>query len=156
MRDARAWADSEFGHAQLGDRRRTQRLVRMAAEVASKPAGVVSRACRSTASREGAFRLLESSDVHVDGIRDASETAAMRRCRPEQQVIVPIDGTSLTICDWRDAKGLGGVGAWNRGARGLHVMTAMALTPQGAPIGICAQHMWIRQTRSPHGRRGAL
>ena|SRR5579862_7736349 len=155
MRDAREWAEREFGGAQLGDRRRTQRLVRMAAEVASKPAGVVSKACRSSASREGAFRLLESSDVHVEAVRGAVETAAMGRCSGERRVVVPIDGTSLTISDWRDVKGLGAVGAWDKGARGLHVMTAMALTPLGAPIGICGQHMWIRQTRSPHGRHGA-
>lgn len=156
MRDARTWAQEEFGHARLGDLRRTRRLVRLAAEVAGKPAGVVTRACRSTASREAAFRLLESDDVSADEVRRAVEAAALRRCRAERRVIVPIDGTSLTITDDGQDKGLGGVGAWDKGARGLQVMTALALRPTGAPAGICAQRMWARDARSPHGNRGAL
>jgi hypothetical protein len=157
MRDARAWAEEEFGHAELGDVRRTKRLVRLAGEVAGKPAGLVTRACRSSAAREGAFRLLESSEVHAESVRHAIESATLRRCRSERLVFVPVDGSSLTIADQGDDKGLGGVGAWDKGARGVHVMTALAVTSSGAPIGICGQHMWTREARSPHdSRRGAL
>jgi hypothetical protein len=157
MRDAEAWAEEEFGHAELGDRRRTRRLVRLTAEVAGKPAGMVTRACRSTASREGAFRLLESSDVHAESVREAVETATLRRCQPERRVFVPIDATSLTLSDESNSKELGGIGAWRKGARGVHVMTALAVTSGGTALGICGQHMWIREARSQHDeRRGAL
>lgn len=47
------------------------------------------------------------------------------------------------------------VGAWSRGAQGVQVMTAIALTPDGAALGIGNQRMWVRTARSPHGRRGA-
>jgi hypothetical protein len=155
MRDVRAWAEEEFGHAELGDVRRTKRLVLLAAEVAGKPAGTVTKACRSSASREGAFRLLESADVHPEDVREAVERAALRRCTGERRVIVPIDGSSLTIADDGNDKGLGGVGAWGKGARGVQVMTGLALTADGAPIGVCGQRMWTRDGRSPHGRHGA-
>jgi hypothetical protein len=151
------WAEQEFGHAELGDVRRTKRLVLLAAEVAGKPAGMVTRACRSSASREGAFRLLESSNVHAQSVRQAVESATLRRCQSERRVFVPIDATSLTMSDQSDHKELGGVGSWDKGARGVHVMTALAVTSSGTPLGICGQHMWTRQGRSPHDvRRGAL
>src|SRR5262245_20951496 len=113
MRDAQTWGVEEFGHAELGDARRTKRLVRLAAEVAGCPTGIVSKACRSRASQEGAFRWLENAAVQVDGVRAAIEQATARRCGPFEQVIVPIDGSSLSIGDDEGKKGLGAVGAWS-------------------------------------------
>ena len=155
MREAKTWAEEEFGHAKLGDLRRTKRLVQLGAEVAGKPAGTVTRACRSSASREGAFRLLESGKVHPDSVREAVERATLRRCMSEARAIVPIDGSCLTIADEGESKGLGGVGAWDKGAHGVQVMTALALTSSGSTLGVCGQRMWTRDARSPHGRHGA-
>ncbi|TKC98464.1 transposase DNA-binding-containing protein, partial [Polyangium fumosum] len=39
---AEAWAQEEFGHADLGDKRRTRRLTRMAAQAVQCPSGKVS------------------------------------------------------------------------------------------------------------------
>jgi hypothetical protein len=155
MRDAKRWAEAEFGHADVGDVRRTRRLVQVAAEVANRPAGTVTKACASSASREGAFRLLENRGVHSEAVRAAMEASTMKRCREQRQVIVPIDGSSLTITDEAEAKGLGGVGAWTKGARGVQTMTALAVTTEGAALGVCGQRMWVRDARSPHGPRGA-
>lgn len=154
MRDARAWAESTFGEAELGDARRTRRLVQLAAEAARRPSGVVMTACATTASREGAFRLLENDAVAPDAVRDAMCRATARACRDEQIVIVPIDGSSLRLNDRTNTRGLGKVGTWARGAHGLIVMTALALKSDGTAIGIAGQHMWIRTERSTHGRRG--
>src|SRR5690348_4648256 len=99
MADVQRWAESEFGQVELGDRRRTRRLVQLAAEVASRPAGTVTRACASSASREGAFRWLENAAVHHEPVVRAVEKAAVRRCRGQRRVYVPIDATSLTVTD---------------------------------------------------------
>lgn len=155
MRNSRSWAEAEFGHAELGDERRTARLVDLAAEVARRPAGTVMKACASTASKEGAFRLLENDAVHPAAVREAMTQATRLKCRREQHVIVPIDGTSLNLTDKARIKNLGGVGAWSKGAQGVQVMTAIALTSEGSTLGICEQRMWVRAARSPHGRRGA-
>ena len=155
MRDARKWADEEFGHAELGDVRRTRRLVTLAAQAASRPAGLVTKACCTSASREGAFRLLENPHVRADPVRGAVQTATLHRCRAHARVFVAIDGTSLTLSDQSGQKGLGGVGAWDKGARGAQVMTALAVASNGATLGICSQRMWTRDARSPHGRNGA-
>jgi hypothetical protein len=150
MDEAQRWAEEEFGEAQLGDVRRTRRLVMLGAELARQPAGTVTRACGSSASREGAFRWLESDAVRVEPVRDALVQAALGRCAEHKLVYVSIDGTSLTLTDKTGEKGLGAVGSWSMGSRGVHAMTAFAVAPDGCPIGICGQRMWVRESRSRH------
>ena len=153
MQSTQAWAETEFGQAVLGDRRRSRRLVLVAAEVARSPAGTVMDACASSASREGAFRFLENRAVRADAIQTAMGVAAAGRCREHTTVFVPIDATSLTVTDRQRAKGVGAVGSWAHGSRGVHVMTALAVAQDGSPLGICAQDMWVREQRTPHARK---
>ena len=153
--DYSRWAEEEFGTAELGDPRRTRRLVALSAEVAGRPSGVVTEACDSAASREGAFRFLENDAVHVDAIRLATHAAAARRCAGEDFVYVAVDGSALTLSDPSRKKELGGVGAWNKSARGVHAMSALAVSRDGTTLGLCGQRMWTRTKPSPHGHRGA-
>lgn len=156
MRSTLRWAEEEFGGADLGDRRRTRRLVAMAAEVAARPAGTVTRACESSAAREGAFRLLENDAVRPEEILRSAQRAAAQRCEGRRNVFVAVDGTSLHIVDTTRRKGIGSIGARDRGARGLQVMTALVLDDQGAPLGIGGQEMWARRTRSRRDPKGRL
>lgn len=151
MRDASTWASRTFGSAKLGNTLRTQRLVAVAEEAAKRPSGVVSQACASSASREGAFRLLENAKVRPDAVAAAVHTRTVRDCRRDAIVFVAVDGSELTIADVAGAKGLGGVGAWNKGARGVQTMNALAVGADGTPIGLCAQKMWLRTERSQVG-----
>src|SRR5882757_8677535 len=144
MANAASWAEEEFGGAELGDQRRTRRLVRLAAEVHGCPAGTITRACRSSASREGAFRLLENAAVRSEKILECVEGAAARRCADLERVVVAVDGTSLRVTDVKESKAIGWVGSLSHGARGVHVMTAFAMTMQGAPLGVVGQEMWVR------------
>jgi hypothetical protein len=68
-------------------------------------------------------------------------------------VFVPIDGSSLHLTDTTGEKGLGGVGAWNTGGRGLQTMTAIAMSPDGVPLGILGQFLWVRLLPSPVGKQ---
>jgi Transposase DNA-binding/Transposase DDE domain len=151
MTSAGEWAEAEFGSATLGDERRTRRLVRLATDVASRPAGMVPRVCESSAAQEGAFRWLENAEIRHEPVLAAIQRATAARCAEQQLVFVPIDATSLTLTDKGKTKGLGGVGAWQMGSRGVQVMTALAVCEQGTPLGICAQHMWIRERPSKKG-----
>lgn len=148
MQGVQAWAEKEFGGARLGDTRRTRRLVQLGAEVARRPAGTVTQACGTSASREGAFRLLENASVPHATIARCIQQATLRRCRGQSSVFVAVDATSLKITDERQAKGLGPIGTVNRGARGIHAMTALAVSGDGRPLGIVAQKLWVREGKS--------
>jgi len=128
--------------------------VKLAAEVARRPAGTVTRACASSASREGAFRWLENNAVRREPIIEAMVEGTIGGCRQSKRVVVAVDGTSLSLNDRTGKKGLGVVGSWSSRrwtravTRGIHVMTALAISEAGCPIGICGQHMWVRDKSS--------
>jgi hypothetical protein len=148
----RAWAIEEFGAARLGDARRTSRLVRMATEAAENPSGRVSTVFRRPAERQGAYDFLESKHVAADAILAAAADATAGRAAKFPFVFVPLDGTSLSLTDLARAKDFGSVGARARGARGLKVIDAVAVAPDGTPLGIAAMKWWARGARPARSR----
>jgi hypothetical protein len=150
---ANTWASETFGEARLGDQRRTVRLVAMAARAAESPRGTVTGVFPNCAEREGAFRLLESGDVGSEAVVAAAMAAGAKRCRGERIVYVPVDSTSLTLTDHSGRRELGRVGT-RFFARGLHVMSALAVDVNGAAIGLVDQRWWARD-QPPKVRRAA-
>jgi len=152
------WAHQEFGHADLGDRRRTRRLVAMAAAAARQPAGTVTAVFEGSAEREGAYRMLENNGVSAGAIAAATHRTTVERCDGFEYVYVALDATSLTLTDLALNKGFGRVGATNKPSQGLHVMNALAVAPDGAPLGLCDQLWWVRDKpvkARPANRKGS-
>ena len=147
------WAREQFGAAELGDRRRVDRLVRLAAKAASAPAGTVTAVVETSAEREGAFRLLESERVSSQAVAAAVEAATMRQCSGRAAVYVAIDGSSLALTDQSGRRDVGQVGNWSQHGRGLQVASALAVSLDGTPIGLCGQRYWARQERSKRRKR---
>ncbi len=147
--DEHRWAAEEFAHCKLGDVRRRQRLVRMAAAVAAAPAGKVTEVFGDVASREGAFRFLEKATIEAKALQRSVREATLERCARSEvrTVIVPVDATTLSLTERTCSKGFGQVGVWKSHGRGLHVMTALALTPDGVPLGLCDQRWWTRDAK---------
>jgi hypothetical protein len=141
-----------FGGLEVGNRRRSRRVVQIAAAVARRPAGRVTDVFEDPAEREGAYRMLSNAAVSREALTQAMCDATASRCAAYERVFVAIDGSSLSLHDPRGIRGLGGVGAWKDYGRGLHVATALALDPQGVAIGVCAQSWWARTERSPKRR----
>ena len=77
--EIREWAYDEFGHAELGDVRRTTRLVRMAASLAERPAGKVLEVFRSNAEQQGAYDFLSNENFRIKDLLLAAQTADARR-----------------------------------------------------------------------------
>src|SRR5206468_2794242 len=58
----------------------------------------------------------------------------------------------LNLTDTKRAKGLGVVGARFVGATGLQVMSALAISPGGVPLGLCGQKYWARTKRTTRAK----
>lgn len=144
-RSAEQWAGEQFGGAQLGDIRRTRRLVAMAARAARRPAGKVSVVFDRTEEREGAYDLLESDLAPAAAIAESMFSATAARARGERVVYVSIDFTGLTLSDLARTKGFGPIGSPNRPARGLMVANAFAVARDGVPLGLIDQLYWARE-----------
>ena len=119
----------------------------------NRPAGKVCEVFEEAAAREGTYRLLENDAVEPEAIARAAHQATARRAGDASYVFVAVDGTSLNIADHERAKGLGVVGARFVGATGLQVMTALAVSDQGVPLGLCGQSYWARTKPSTRKKK---
>jgi hypothetical protein len=141
-----SWAHATFSRLE-GDSRWGKRLVRLAMLAALQPAGQVTRVCTKSADREAAFRFLENKRIKASEVGAACYDACAEQCKGED-IIVAIDGSSLSFTDRKRVRGLGGVGNWSARLRGVHVVTALALDRRGVDIGLCGQTYWTRTCRT--------
>ena len=146
LEDSAVWAHSTFGNVELGDHRRTVRLVKLAASLAQTPAGQVSAAVPNAAEREGAFRFLANQHFDCDALGDGISRSTLQRC--SGLTYCPIDGSSITLSDFAHSRDVGTVGAWSRNSRGLQAVTSLAVDAKGAPVGVFGPQWWARTERS--------
>ncbi len=142
-RSAEKWAAEEFGHAQLGDIRRTRRLQKIAAGAASRANGRVAVVFDRMADREGTYDFLERGD-DAAAVAGAMFRATATRARGEKSVLVAVDVSSLSLTDEAGTRGLGPVGSPNSPVRGLMVCNALVVTTTGVPLGLIDQRYWVR------------
>jgi hypothetical protein len=112
--------------------------------LAARPAGKVSDVYRCAGQRQGAYDLLEHDGVSAKAVQLASGRAVAKRCAAFEGVYVVLDGSSLTLTDRGATKGFGSIGSRTMGSRGLKVINALALGPNGQTVGVIAQRFWAR------------
>lgn len=144
VKSAHSWAEEEFGHVNLGDARRTKRAVKMMTSVAQFPSGKLTEVFQTSADRQAAYKFVENEAVDAQPIAEAIGLACARRCINESFVYVVVDGSSVRLTDRAGTKDYGAVGSFEHGARGLQVITALALDADGVPIGVSALTWWNR------------
>jgi len=157
MRETLAsWSQDEFGRAKIPDARWRRRLVKMGSGAARCPSGRVTETFTNDAERQGAYGLLESDAVAAEQISASIFEACAARCRDEEFVYCPVDGSSLTMTDWGKSKDFGPIGSRAEGGRGIKVMSAIALSSSGVPLGVSSQRWWTRPLRRRRKHRDQL
>jgi hypothetical protein len=152
------WAAQEFGGAQLGDGRRSRRLLQLAAALAEDPHGTLPGSFESWAEVKAAYRLLEGPDVTYDRILTPHRTRVRAACRQPGEYLLVEDTSELDFSSHLAAQDLGRIG--NDGGRGLFVHSTLALRiqrwnarqePEVTFEGLFDQRWWARTT--PTGRK---
>jgi hypothetical protein len=133
MTEPATWAQEQFGSIDLGDARRTVRLVRIATSAAQSPAGTVTGVFTDDAERQGAYDFLESEHIAADALERGAGEAVAARWAQEKRLFVAVDGSSLTFVDRTGERGLGAVGTYTAGAVGLKVISALVLQGHARP-----------------------
>src|SRR5581483_6538057 len=151
--DAHLWACDEFGQANLGDARRTRRLVQIASQTADHPAGRVTQVFSQDNQRQGAYGFLENDAIEADQLSASAHLACARRCASHPLVFIAVDPSSLTLTDLDRHKGTGPIETDRTTARGFQVMSAITVSPQGTPLGLCGQKFWARSEHRVKLRR---
>ena len=146
--EALPWAMLELSQTELGDRRRTERLVRLTTALAANPTCSLPEACESWAETKAAYRFLENDDVEPAALLNGHRQSTLRRMSNYPTVLAVQDTTTVNFSSRPAAKGLGSIGA-KRGnqtedPQGFFVHSCMAVTPEGVPLGLLGQKQWVR------------
>jgi hypothetical protein len=149
------WACEEFGGADLGDLRRTARLVAMAGAAVEHPSGTVAAVFATDREREGAYDFLENEEVDPAEMLHTMRRATLRRCGELPFVFVPVDGTSISVVDRHAERDFGAIGTHAQGARGVKVIDALAVDPNGTVIGWLDLRFWTRTAKNASPPRGS-
>src|SRR5208282_4213759 len=110
-----AWARETFGSAALGDARRTARLVKIAARAAERPSGRLAEVFEASCELDAAYDFVERDQTSAERLDEAAGRATARQCSGKDFVYVAVDGSSLTLVDGTDNKGLGCIGTASAG-----------------------------------------
>lgn len=135
------WAVREFGDAELGDARRTARLVALARQLAAAPHFSFPQAL-SSAELKAAYRFFDNDKVDTDGILTAHIGQTMGRMNSVPVVLAIQDTTEFNLSHLPATTGLGYGG--NKNVRGYLMHSMLAVTPEGLPLGVMGLKTWVR------------
>jgi Transposase DNA-binding/Transposase Tn5 dimerisation domain len=136
------WAVTEFAEAELGDERRTQRLVELAGVLAQHPTATLPEACGDDTMLKAAYRFFANDAIEPQDILLSHIEATYGRLSKVPLVLAVQDTTAVDWTAHPATKGLGPLGP--RTCQGLLVHSTLAFTPERVPVGLVAQQVWAR------------
>jgi hypothetical protein len=136
------WAVSEFADAELGDVRRTTRLIELAGVLAQHPTAALPEACGDDAMLKAAYRFFANDAIAPQDVLDSHIEATSRRLHHVPLVLAVQDTTEVDWTSHPATRGLGPLGP--TACQGLLVHSTLAFTPERVPLGLLAQHVWAR------------
>ncbi len=137
-----SWARQEFENLELGDARRTQRLIQLVDDLSAQPTGSIPLACGGWAETKAAYRLLDNPAVEWREILEVHTHRTVERMQGQPVVLCIQDTTEL---DFTRQPGIAGLGRLSYDAQhGLYVHPTLAVTPAGVALGVLDAWMWAR------------
>ena len=142
--DTSTWTEQQFGDCDLGDQRRTKRLVQLAAQAANDPASSLPQQTESWGDAKAAYRLLSNPDVTFAAI--TAPHHRQTRQVPAGRYLVLGDTTEIDFGVQRGIAGLGPTG--NGGGSGFLLHSALVVSAANAEIlGLAGQTIYYRSAR---------
>jgi Transposase DNA-binding/Transposase DDE domain len=126
LENVEQWAVETFGSAELGDPRRTDRLVKVAAALGENPSVSLPASMRNWADTQGAYRFLKNEAVNHEQIMMPHWIQTRFEAEQRKQVLMIGDTTEANLSTHKATKGLGPVGRGNK-AQGFFVHTVLAV-----------------------------
>jgi Domain of unknown function (DUF4338)/Transposase DNA-binding/Transposase Tn5 dimerisation domain len=142
-----SWAHQEFSRVRFYDDRLKERLYKIAQDFQGCPQGSIPEACSSKARTLGAYRFFENPKVSMDVLLTSHTEAAIDRIRQHRIVLAPQDTTTLNYSTHPMTEGLGPTGAKSDHAIGLLLHDTIAVTEDGACLGVVDAQCWARDPK---------
>ena len=140
------WAELTFGYADLGDKRRTTRLVQVAADLSAHAGSSLAASCEGNlAAVEGAYRLIENESVEPEAIAESGFQATAYAAKDSDLLLALEDTTTLGYRHSVRSE-LGDLGGpKDSKTKGIWAHSVMLLDANTErTIGLIDQQRWIR------------
>ena len=146
------WSQQEFETLDLGDKRLTQRLIEVAAELSASPQSAIHAACGDWAAAKAAYRLFDNEKVTAGAILSPHFQRTIERMESYDRVFAVQDTTYLDYTHHPSTAGLGPIGTPSQGIYGFVKHTTLVFTESGLPLGCLSDAVWVRDTQDRHTR----
>ena len=136
------WAEQQFGACDLGDKRRTRRAVKVAAQFAGDPSSSTPVQTESWNDCRAVYRLLDQGDVTFRAL--AEPHWRQTQARTSGHYLLLGDTTTLDFGSRRQIEGLGPVG--DGGGRGFLLHSSLMVNAESEEIvGLPGQTIYYRE-----------
>lgn len=144
IKPVRDWAEEEFGRADLGDARLTERLVDIVRDFYARPQASVPQACQSRAKTKAAYRFFEHPHISMDKVLKQHYAATLGRISGQEVVLAVQDTTTVNYSAHPATENLGPIGYRLDKGIGLILHDTMTFTREGTPLGLLDVQCWAR------------
>lgn len=150
------WVREQLCDAELGDTRRTRRLVKALTAIADRPGQSLPRAMDGWGDLKAVYRLLGQEDVTYEGIIGPHWEKTLRACQSGGDYLIVEDTTGLHFGTRAEGLSRSGEGE----VKGIHVHSSLALRvwkwvgdePEVTVEGLLGQSAWVRKGEARRGR----
>ena len=148
LQNSESWAKELFAECDLGDKRRNERLIKIASDLSEKVGKSLSAVCEgSDAALEGSYRLIRNNAVQASAIGEGGYKATAKKAK-ERDLLLAIEDT--TVLSYRhsvvDELGdIGGGGKTNGFRRGFFAHSILLVDAhKKETLGLIEQNFWKR------------
>jgi hypothetical protein len=135
------WYKGEFSKASFGDKRLSDRLVKVAKDLSEHPTMPINQATGDWSSTKGAYRFFDNEKVSPEAILSPHFENTVNRMMHHNVVLCIQDTTSFNYGSHEVLK-LGPIG--KAGNNGIMQHNTLAVSGDGLPLGLLDQITWIR------------
>ena len=136
------WIIEELERTELGDKRRTKRLIKIVKNLSEKPEASVPQASETWAETKATYEFWDSPYIEPSMIRQGHIDATVERIAKHPIVLAIQDTTELNYTSHKALSGAGYLDS--KYATGLKVHSVFTVNTQGIPLGIIEQQVWSR------------
>src|SRR5881398_1177527 len=137
------WAARVAAGTVLPDKRLSARLACLLETFAERPSDAIPQAAGSWGQAKGIYRFLANQRVRPAALYQGLTSDTARQCLDQPTVVVVKDTTSLNLTGCHVLPELGPIGSGNL-AQGVLLHSTLALTEQGAVLGVLGLQTWAR------------
>lgn len=133
MIEIESFGEMNFGKAELGDKRRTKRLVQLVDQMCARPGGTLPQKFRCPADLQAFYRLMNCDYVTHESILSSHRQATFERIEAtDTAVLILHDTTELDYTTHKSLDQLGKIGCGTR--RGYITHNSLAVDPDSREV----------------------